>query len=76
MLSKIASRIQTTLWNIELRAHNFRRGAGFLEYALLALIGLGVFLALNVFFPDVLKGFWNSIKTAVTGNSKTTGGGW
>ena len=39
-----------------------RRGAGMLEYALIALISIGVFVALNTFFPDFFQGILDNIQ--------------
>lgn len=39
-----------------------RRGAGMLEYALIALISIGVFVALNNFFPDFFQGILDNIQ--------------
>jgi hypothetical protein len=39
-----------------------RRGAGMLEYALIALISIGVFVALNEFFPDFFQGILDNIQ--------------
>ena len=42
-----------------------RRGAGFLEYALLGALAVGIFLVINALFPGVFTGLFQRIRSAV-----------
>lgn len=46
-----------------------RRGAGFLEYALLAAVGLGIFFLINRLFPGVISRLFERLGDAINGVS-------
>lgn len=42
-----------------------RRGAGFLEYMMVAALAVAAFVALKLIFPSVLSGLLDNIKNAI-----------
>lgn len=48
------------------------KGVNFLEYALLALLVVGIFAGIGVFFRDQIKELLESINTSINNNSNTT----
>lgn len=42
-----------------------RRGAGFLEYMMVATVALAVFVAIKALFPGLVSGILNTITSAI-----------
>lgn len=43
------------------------RGAGILEYMLIAVVSLGAFLMIRAVFPDFINGLWEKISGKING---------
>lgn len=64
MLTRMYIRTQTRAQQVLVR----RRGAGFLEYALVALISVALFATLLALFRTQLEGIMTRLKNSIDGN--------
>ena len=57
--------VKSKLWLDSIVNRNYR-AAGMLEYMLVAVISVGVFLAIMAFFPNVMESIWNKITDSIS----------
>ena len=57
--------VKSKLWLDSIVNRNYK-AAGMLEYMLVAVISVAVFIAIGAFFPDVMEGIWNKITDSIS----------
>ena len=57
--------VKSKLWLDSIVNRNYK-AAGMLEYMLVAVISVAVFIAIGAFFPDVMEEIWNKITDSIS----------
>lgn len=57
--------VKSKIWLGSIVNRNYK-AAGMLEYMLVAVISVAVFIAIMKFFPDVMEGIWDKITDSIS----------